>query len=92
MLTEETIELYAEVGRRMAKQAEVQQVGASNRMSAALDAVRTKMGATGGPKSTGRIPGAPSLHAPTAQGVQQPHAERAPNLGFPSVPKPPSRV
>ena len=92
MPSEDTIALYAEVGRRMAKQAAVMNVSAANRMSSAMDAVRTKMGATGGAKSTGRIPGAPTLHAPSAQGVERANPERAPNLGFPSVPKPPSRV
>lgn len=90
-LSEETVELYAEVGRRMAKQA-AGRLGAADRMSAALNAVRSRLGGLGGPKSTGRVPGAPSLHAPSAQGIQAPHAERPPNLGFPSVPKPPSRV
>jgi len=90
MLSEEVIEFYSEVGRRMAKHAA--SLSASNRMSQSLDAVRTRLGAIGGPKSVGRIPGAPSLHAPSAQGIIQPRAEQAPNLAFPSVPKPPSRV
>lgn len=90
MLSEEIIALYAEVGRRMAKHAAV--VSAANRMSSAMGAVRTRLGALGGPKSAGRIPGAPTLHAPSAQGVIAPHAESAPNLGFPTVPKPPSRA
>lgn len=91
MISDEIIELYAEVGRNMAKQAAMN-FSASNRMSSALSAVRTKMGAIGGPKSTGRIPGAPTLQTPSIQGVTQPRAEKAPSLGFPSVPKPPSKV
>lgn len=90
MITDEIIAFYEDAGRCMAKHAA--NVSAANRMSAALDAVRTKQGAIGGPRSIGKVPGAPSLHAPSAQGVIQPRAESAPSLGFPSVPKPPSRV
>ena len=90
MLSDEVIELYSEVGRRMAKHAA--NLSASNRMSSALSTVRTKQGAIGGAGSVGKIPGAPSLHAPSAQGIIQPRAEQAPNLAFPSVPKPPSRA
>lgn len=74
-------------GRVMVKCAA--QISAANRMSSALSAVRTNMGGVGGPNSAGRVAGAPSLHAPSAQGVPQVHAENAPRLGFPQIAKPP---
>lgn len=87
MIDWDTIDTFDAIGRLMAKHAA--EISAANRMSSALSAVRTNMGAVGGPKSAGRVVGAPSLHAPSAQGVPRIHAEPAPKLGFPQISKPP---
>ena len=88
MLSHEVIACFAATGEQLAKRAAAK-FDVSGRMSSALSAVRTKMGAVGGPKSAGRITGAPSVHAPSAQGVPQVHAESTPRLAFPQMAKPP---
>ena len=65
------------------------QSSASNRMSQALAAVRTKSGALGSSNSVGRVAGAPSVVSPSMQGVPKATAASAPNLGFPKISKPP---
>lgn len=83
MLQEEVILLYEDVGRMMAKYATVQSDG----LTETLKAVKDKMGRV----SAGKV-SVPSPNAPSIRGVQQPKAMNAPRLGFPSVPKPPSRI
>ena len=79
----EIMVLFDEAGRGLAKQA----FSASNRMSSALSAVRTRLGAFGGPRSAGRIAGAPAVHTPSMMGVPRVGPTTSPSLGFPTVPK-----